>query len=137
MQANDKTRVTVDIYGTQYTLTGHTSTDHMRRVAALVNEQMSKINSGSPRLDLPKLAVLAAVNVGDELMRLRRENEQLLKNEFENKGKIEELENLKVETAQELAFVKEQVAEELEFVKAQKAEELEFKSADCGRAGAR
>ncbi|MBO9598110.1 MAG: cell division protein ZapA, partial [Cohnella sp.] len=67
---DEKLRVTVDIYGTQYTLTGHNSAEYMRRVAALVNEQMSRINSGSPRLDLPRLAVLAAVNMGDELLQL-------------------------------------------------------------------
>lgn len=72
----DKTKVTVDIYGMQYKLTGQESGGHLRRVAELVDGQMHKIARGFPKLDLPKLAVLAAVNIADEYLKQREEFER-------------------------------------------------------------
>jgi cell division protein ZapA len=51
----------------------------MRLVAGLVDDKMREIAAGNPRLDLNRLAVLAAVNIADEYMRLREEYEELLK----------------------------------------------------------
>lgn len=76
--SEDKTRVSVDIYGMQYKLTGHSSSGHMRRVAGLVDEHMNNIAKGFPRLDTPRVAVLAAVNIADEYLKL--------KEQFENKS---------------------------------------------------
>lgn len=74
--SGEKTRVTVDIYGVQYKLTGKESSGHMRRVADLVDAQMHKIAKGFPKLDLPKVAVLAAVNIADDFLKQREHFEQ-------------------------------------------------------------
>lgn len=81
MTSEEKTRVTVTIYGTQYKLMGTASTPaaHLQMVAAQVDEQMRKISKGFPHLDLPKIAVLTAVNFADEMStkdKLIAENER-------------------------------------------------------------
>jgi len=72
----DKTKVAVEIFGMQYRLAGHESDEHLRRVAAMVDDQMRKIASGHPRLDLPRLAVLAAANIADEYLKLQEKVER-------------------------------------------------------------
>lgn len=72
----DKTKVAVEIYGMQYRLSGNESEDHLRRVAELVDAQMRKIAAGYPRLDLPRLAVLSAVNIADDYLKLQEQREQ-------------------------------------------------------------
>jgi cell division protein ZapA len=79
LQKEDNNRIRVDIYGTEYQLRGKASVEHMRLVAGLVDDKMREIADGNPRLDLNRLAVLAAVNIADEYMRLRQEYEELLK----------------------------------------------------------
>lgn len=75
MSPEEKTRITVDIYGMQYTIAGHSSSIHMRRVAVHVDEQMNRIGKIFPKLDVPRVAVLAAVNITDGLLKLKDEME--------------------------------------------------------------
>jgi len=74
--SEEKTRVTVDIFGVPYKLTGHSSSGHVRRVAALVDEQMNRIAKGFPRLDTPRIAVLAAVNIADDYVKQQEQFEK-------------------------------------------------------------
>jgi cell division protein ZapA (FtsZ GTPase activity inhibitor) len=75
MSPEEKTRINVDIYGMQYTIAGHSSSIHMRRVAEHVDEQMNKIGKVFPRLDIPRVAVLAAVNIADGFLKQKDEME--------------------------------------------------------------
>ncbi len=79
MNSEEKTRVTVDIYGIQYKLVGNSSASYMKMVAAHVNDQMHRIAGGNSRLDTPRLAVLAAVNMADEYFKLQKELEEARK----------------------------------------------------------
>ncbi len=79
MQDEGKTRLTVEIYGQQYRLSGKADINHMRMVAGYVDDKMSEIGQGNHRLDTAKIAVLTAVNIADEYIRLRQEYEQLLR----------------------------------------------------------
>lgn len=74
--SGEKTKVTVDIYGMQYKLAGKESSGHLHRVADLVDAQMHKIAKGFPKLDLPRVAVLAAVNIADDYLKQREQFEQ-------------------------------------------------------------
>jgi cell division protein ZapA len=67
------------IYGQDYQIKGKASVDHLRLVAMLVDHKMHEIGDGNPRLDLNRVAVLAAVNVADEYLKLRQEYEELLR----------------------------------------------------------
>jgi cell division protein ZapA (FtsZ GTPase activity inhibitor) len=73
--SENKNKVTVEIYGLQYKLSGHASSGQMLRVAGIVDDQMNKIAKGFPRLDTTRVAVLAAVNIADDYLKLKEQLE--------------------------------------------------------------
>jgi cell division protein ZapA (FtsZ GTPase activity inhibitor) len=75
----EKTRITVDIYGNSYKLMASTSSAYMKSVAELVNDQMFRIAKTFPRLDSQRIAVLASVNMADENLSLKERIEELSK----------------------------------------------------------
>mgnify|MGYP002622717346 CR=1 FL=1 len=76
MSGEEKTRITVEIYGMPYKLAGHSSSGHMQRVARQVDEQMRSIAREFPKLDTQRVAVLAAINLADEYLKLADEMER-------------------------------------------------------------
>ena len=72
-----KNRITVDIYGQQYTIVGEESSSHIRLVASMVDDKMREINSKNPYLDTGKLAVLTAVNAMNDYIKIKDEINQL------------------------------------------------------------
>jgi cell division protein ZapA (FtsZ GTPase activity inhibitor) len=81
VSAEEKTRITVDIFGTHYKLVGKSSVSHMKMVAAHVNDQMYHIANTFPQLESSKIAVLASVNMADEFFKSRKELEALQANQ--------------------------------------------------------
>ena len=77
MNPDEKTRITVDIYGTHYKLVGKTTVSYMKMVAAHVNDHMHRIADVAPRLDSAKIAVLAAVNIADEYLTLKNDLDKI------------------------------------------------------------
>lgn len=73
----EKNKVTVDIYGQQYTIVGEESTEHLHKVATAVNEKMREIQSMNHSLETAKLAVLTAVNSVHEYYKLLEKSEAL------------------------------------------------------------
>lgn len=70
-------KVDVEIYGEHYKLKGEASPEYMTRLARYVDQTMYKVMQRNPRLSVHKAAVLSAINITDELMRLldgREEN---------------------------------------------------------------
>lgn len=61
--------VKVDIFGKTYTLKGDADPDYVQKVAAFVNERMNEVAGGSSVTSTTKVAILAAVNIADELFR--------------------------------------------------------------------
>ncbi|MCF6092515.1 cell division protein ZapA [Microaerobacter geothermalis] len=78
MKKDDKNRVTVEIYGQPYKIVGNAPIDHMKTVARYVDDKMEEIAKINPSLDTAKLAVLSAVNIADEYLRLKKEYEELI-----------------------------------------------------------
>lgn len=78
MGEQQKTRITVDIYGQQYSIVGTESSSHIRLVASIVDDKMREISAKNPTLDMTKLAVLTAVNVVHEYVKLKEEYDRLL-----------------------------------------------------------
>ncbi|NNU90763.1 MULTISPECIES: cell division protein ZapA [Anoxybacillus] len=79
MAEQRKTRITVDIYGQQYSIVGTESSSHIRLVASIVDDKMREISAKNPTLDTSKLAVLTAVNIVHEYIKLKDEYERLLR----------------------------------------------------------
>ena len=64
--------VQVHIFDRTYSLrSGSSDRQYLRRVAELVDERMRRIASLAPSHDALKVAVLAALNIADELERIR------------------------------------------------------------------
>lgn len=77
MSDDGKTKTTVEIYGQSYTIIGQETKMHMRHVASIVDDKMREINEKNPYLDINKLAVLTAVNVVHDYLKLKEQYEKL------------------------------------------------------------
>ena len=69
-------RITVSICGDEYTFVAEESTAYMEQVAALVDKKMSEILTGT-KVGRSDAAVLAAVNLADELLKSEQTAENL------------------------------------------------------------
>ena len=72
----DKQNTTVRVAGKEYTLVSSDSPEHMHRVAAFVDRQLSEIIYAS-RVPASSAAILLAINMADELMKAQDENARL------------------------------------------------------------
>jgi cell division protein ZapA len=63
--------VKAKILGTEYSLKADSGREHIIEAAAHVDRVMKEISSKTPELPEVRIAVLAAVNMADELLRLR------------------------------------------------------------------
>jgi|GEM_PF-221831 len=70
--------VTVTIFGKSYTLKGGDDSDYVQEVAAFVNERMNEVADSSAVTSTAKVAILAAVNIADELFREQQRRLQSL-----------------------------------------------------------
>ena len=73
----DKTRTVVKICGKEYTMAGFESEEYIHRVAIYVDRKMSELKSQYVSLNTSTLAVLTALNVADDLLKLQDQMEAL------------------------------------------------------------
>ncbi len=73
-----KSVVQVQIFGHSYTIRGEADQDYIMGVAAYVDRKMREITDKLPVASLSKVAILASLNIADELFkeRSRHEDEQ-------------------------------------------------------------
>jgi cell division protein ZapA len=76
LAAQDNGAVVVEIYDQVYQLRG-TDPAHIHRLADLVNAKMRAVSMHSSTVDSLRVAVLAALNIADELLALRSRNDSL------------------------------------------------------------
>ena len=69
----DLERTTVNIFGQEYSVRGGADGEHVQRVAAYVDERMREVARSSNQVSSVRVAILAAMNIADELLRVRRE----------------------------------------------------------------
>lgn len=70
-----KQRTTVKINGQNYVISGNTEVGHIIEVANFVDEKMKLMRKKNPYLDKTQLAVLTAVNISDEYLKLKKQLE--------------------------------------------------------------
>jgi cell division protein ZapA len=70
MTARESGAVVVDIYDQVYQLRG-TDAEHIERLAAMVDGKMRAVSARGATVDSLRVAVLAALNIADELTTLR------------------------------------------------------------------
>ena len=83
MRILEKKRVRVDIMGRGFNLVSGENTDYIISVAKEVDAKMRELKDENPKLTYDTAAVLTALNLCDELMRL--------KNEAENDERLDEI----------------------------------------------
>lgn len=71
-------RVKVKIDGEDYCIKGMVPKEHIERTASFVDEKIVDLSESHPYLSRNKIAVLAALNIADELFRLKEEYDELL-----------------------------------------------------------
>ena len=76
LEARDSGAVVVDIYDQIYQLRG-TDPGHIERLASVVDSKMRAVSAGGATVDSLRVAVLAALNIADELLALRTRCEML------------------------------------------------------------
>lgn len=75
---NKKNKITVEVYGESYALKGNLEEERVKMIAALVDEKMREIAKTNPRLSPTKVAVLAAINIAEDYLRLESDYNQLV-----------------------------------------------------------
>ena len=72
-----KNRINVSINDQNFTIIGDDDPEHIRYVSHLVDEQLRLLGRKSAGLDTTRKAILTAVNIMDEKVKLEEENEIL------------------------------------------------------------
>jgi cell division protein ZapA len=73
MEEKEKSRVTVTIMGEEYILKSSSTPEAMHQVGRYVDRLMSNLADKNFQMSKQKIAVLAALNLADELLRLKEE----------------------------------------------------------------
>ena len=77
-ESPEKIKVKVNIFEQEYTIIGDKSPDYINKVASEVDEMMRKVHKKNPQMPLGKVAVLAALNLADELTKTKEDYKWLL-----------------------------------------------------------
>jgi cell division protein ZapA len=83
--------ISVEIHGQKYPIRSTLEHDYVGRLAAYVDEKMRAAADSTPTSDSLRLAVLAALNVADELFRCRDVNRARSGEIAERAGELEKL----------------------------------------------
>ena len=75
--AEEKKNVTVQIFGNEYPISGVKDARYVEELARYVDSKMKEIAKGSSLLSSAKVAILAALNMADELFREHAAREKL------------------------------------------------------------
>jgi len=73
VEEKPKNRVTVTIMGEDYIIKGPSSPRAMEQAAAHVDQMMRTLAAGKSGISRYKVAVLTAINLADELLRLKQQ----------------------------------------------------------------
>ena len=77
MESNKKL-VNVRIFGQEYPIRASSNEDYIKEVAAYVDKKMHEVQRSVPSsMNASKIAILAAMNISDELLVLVEENTHL------------------------------------------------------------
>ncbi|EKU46202.1 cell division protein ZapA [Staphylococcus massiliensis] len=72
-----KNRINVTINDRNYTIVGEDNPEHIRHVAHLVDDKLNELGRKSAGLDTTRKAVLTAVNIMHDYVKLEEEHERL------------------------------------------------------------
>lgn len=69
----------VDVYilGQKYTIKGDAPEEYIQKIAAFVDAKIKDVHSNAPNITPLKASILAALNIADELHRLRADQDNI------------------------------------------------------------
>ena len=70
----------VYILGQKYTIKGDAPEEYIREIASYVDTKLKEVHNSIPNITPVKASILAALDIADELFKLRSEQEVLTKN---------------------------------------------------------
>jgi len=82
-------QVKVKIFGQEFTIKGEDTAEYVEGLADFVDKKMREVAAASSVITSHKVAILTAINIADELFRLRKEKEEAeaaLRERVENLG---------------------------------------------------
>lgn len=77
MEEKNKCRVTVHIMGEEFIIRGSSSSEEMYNVGRYVDSLMRSLAERNLQMSSHKIAVLAALNLAEELLRLKEEKRNI------------------------------------------------------------
>jgi len=80
-----KNKVMVQIFGENYALKGDIEPERIMELAAFLDSRMQQAARGNPNLTTTRVAVLTALNLADEYLRLDKDYKQIM--QMMKKGK--------------------------------------------------
>lgn len=84
MNNSNGNAIKMTIYGTEYPIKGDTDIEYIKKVASYVDQKMYEVERNTSAKSALKVAILAALNIADELFNERAEKKRLIE-EFEAK----------------------------------------------------
>ena len=70
----------VTILGQKYTIKGDASEEYIKKLASYVDGKMKEVYNSAPGISPLKAAILASLNIADELQKFREDQENIAKN---------------------------------------------------------
>ena len=71
MSKKGTTTIEVEIFGSSYKVRGENDSEHLQELAAFVDQKMREVASHMASADVTKVAILAALNIAEELFQRR------------------------------------------------------------------
>ncbi len=72
----EKQATTVEILGREYRIRGSADEEYVREVARFVDAKLREVSQGTSLPSADRVAILAAMNIADELFQLRRSSDE-------------------------------------------------------------
>lgn len=69
----------VYILGQKYTIKGDAPEEYIRELAAYVDKKLKEVHNASPNITPVKASILAALDIADELFRMKNQQEEMTK----------------------------------------------------------
>lgn len=79
--------IEVDILGQKYTIKGNAPEEYIKKLAVFVDLKLQEVHRSAPNIAPLKAAILVALNIADELHKIREEQEKATR-EIEKKADV-------------------------------------------------
>ncbi|GAB4488928.1 MAG: cell division protein ZapA [Thermodesulfovibrionales bacterium] len=72
--------IEVDILGQKYSVRGDAPEEHMRKLAAYVDEKIREVHTAIPNVTPLKAAIIASLTIADEFFQMKEAHENAARN---------------------------------------------------------